>query len=76
MTRSLRPGCEPWRRTGGRDGSRGGETPNLPDLLSPLVGVPISETFALLLVLHVLAGLTCVATGLVAIGQLEASWAD
>ena len=50
--------------------------PNLPDLLSPLVGVPISETFALLLVLHVLAGLTSVATGLVAIGQLEASWAD
>src|SRR5438552_1617764 len=41
--------------------------PNLPDLLSPLVGVQISETLALLLVLHVLAGLTCVATGLVAI---------
>jgi hypothetical protein len=41
--------------------------PNLPDLLSPLVGVPLSETFALLLVLHVLAGLTCVVTGLVAI---------
>ncbi len=41
--------------------------PKLPDLLTPLVGEPISEAFALLLVLHVLAGLTCVVTGLVAI---------
>jgi hypothetical protein len=41
--------------------------PKLPELLTPLVGEPVSEAFALLLVLHVLAGLTCVATGLVAI---------
>jgi hypothetical protein len=41
--------------------------PNLPDLLSPLVGEHISQAFALLLVLHIVAGLTCVVTGLVAI---------
>jgi hypothetical protein len=34
--------------------------PNLPDLLTPLVGEPVSQAFALLLVLHVLAGLTSV----------------
>jgi hypothetical protein len=39
----------------------------LPDVLSPLVGERVSLAFGLLLVLHVLAGLTCVLTGVVAI---------
>jgi hypothetical protein len=39
---------------------------NLPDLLSPLVGERVSMAFSLFLVVHVLAGLTCVITGLVA----------
>jgi len=39
----------------------------LPQLLSPLVGDRVSLAFSLLLVFHVLAGLTCVITGLVAI---------
>jgi hypothetical protein len=40
---------------------------NLPDLLSPVVGERVSMAFSLLLVVHVLAGFTCVITGLVAI---------
>lgn len=39
----------------------------LPDVLRPLVGERVSLAFGLLLVLHVLAGLTCVVTGVVAI---------
>lgn len=39
---------------------------NLPDLLAPLVGQRPSAAFSALLVLHVLAGITCVAAGAVA----------
>jgi hypothetical protein len=44
--------------------------PNLPDLteqLSVLVGEPVSLTFAQILVVHVIAGMTCVITGAVAL---------
>jgi hypothetical protein len=43
--------------------------PQLPDIaeqLSRLVGAPVTLTFGLLLVVHILAGLTCVITGAVA----------
>jgi hypothetical protein len=43
--------------------------PQLPDIaeqLSRLVGAPVTLTFGLLLVVHILAGLTCVITGAMA----------
>lgn len=42
---------------------------NLPDLLRPVVGEPVSLAFSLLLVVHVFAGLTCVIAGGVAIAS-------
>ena len=40
--------------------------PDLPALLSPVVGEEVSMAFAVLLTFHVMAGLTCVITGVVA----------
>lgn len=40
--------------------------PDLPVLLTPLSGRPISPVFGLLLAVHILAGLTCVVSGAVA----------
>jgi hypothetical protein len=43
--------------------------PNLPDLaelLNRLVGVPVSGVFGALLIVHIVAGITCVTTGAVA----------
>lgn len=40
--------------------------PNLPDLLTPLVGQRPTWAFSILLVVHVSAGLTCVVTGAIA----------
>jgi hypothetical protein len=40
--------------------------PDLADLVNPLVGAPVSGVFGALLVVHILAGVTCVTTGAVA----------
>lgn len=40
--------------------------PNLPDLLTPLIGERPSWAFSILLVFHVSSGLTCVVTGAIA----------
>ncbi len=42
------------------------QPPDIAELLSRLVGAPVSLTFGLFLVVHIVAGLTCVITGAVA----------